>query len=35
MYVHNYLLKLNKDDEIDDDTYKRIYPCGSRAGVMY
>ena len=33
--LHNYLLKLNKDDEIDDETYKRVYPCGSRAGVMY
>lgn len=33
--LQNYLRTLKKDKKISEETYKKITPCGSRAGVLY
>ena len=31
----NFLYKMHTNGAFDDSTYKKIYPCGSKAGVLY
>jgi hypothetical protein len=33
--LQNYLLSLKNAEELDEETQKRLSPCGSRAGIMY